>query len=177
MAIETPPLYTGIFEEEVIKDNDLQSFSEETYKKLGLNNNWLIDLRPIGSIIFVNINQSGGDVPSSLLFQQCDGTEIVNPNSPLRSIGAFQNFTPNLRDTYLRAASGISGNAQGGSQEHNLTHTHITGIPSSIGGGMQDKGDRRFRTTHNHLISEQYANPTVFDSPAYIYMIAYMKIV
>ena len=178
MAITTPPIFTGVHEEEIIQESsELQSFTEETYLKIAQNNNWLIDLRPIGSIAFININQQGGGTPDPNIWQECNGSEITNPNSPLRSIGINQNFVPDMRDTYLRCHSGATGNPQGGSQDHNLAHSHNTGGPSATGGGMEDKGDRRFRVNHNHAVATQYSNPTYFDAPAYIQYIAYMKIV
>lgn len=177
MAATTPPIYTGIHEAEIVENNELQSFTEETLKKLGLNNNWLIDLRPIGSIIFANINQPGAEIPDKAIYQECDGSEIVEPNSPLRSIGVNTNFTPNLEDRYIRFADSLSGNIQEGSQEHSLQHSHTTGGPSSVGSGMQEKGDRRYRVSHNHAVATQYGDSTTFNSPAYVYMIAYMKIV
>lgn len=176
--IVTPVIYTPVHQEEIIQDNTrLQSFTEETYRKIGQNNNWLIDLRPVGTIIFVNVNQDGGGAPDNQIWQPCDGSEIVNPDSPLRSIGVNQNFVPDLRDRYLRCAGSDVGNNVGGSQDHNLQHTHTTGAPSAVGGRLEDKGDRRYRTAHTHAIATQYNNPTTFDSPAYNYSIAYMKIV
>lgn len=176
--IETPSQYTGVHEEEIVQNgNELQSFTEETYRKIGLNNNWLIDLRPVGTIAFININQAGGGPPDPNIWQECNGSEITNPNSPLRSIGVNQNFVPDLRDRYLRAAASTFGNTQAGSQEHNLQHNHATGFPSSVGPGMEDKGDRNYRVPHTHSIAVQYNNPTVFNSPAYVHYIAYMKVV
>jgi len=175
--IETPSQFTPVHEEEIYDDGKLQSFSEEFYKKLGANNNWLVDLRPVGTVIFINVNQLGGGVPAPSLFQQCDGSEIVNPNSPLRSIGVNKNYTPNMKDRYVRFTNSVSGNPQGGTQNHNLKHAHSTGMPSAVGPGLEKKGDRRYRVPHTHHISEQYDNPTRLDSPAYIYLIPYMKIV
>jgi hypothetical protein len=177
MAIETPQIFTPVHQEEIYQDDKFQSFNEETYKKICLNNNWLIDLRPIGSILFVNINQEGSEIPDPSVWQECDGSEITNPNSPLRSIGAYQNFTPDMRDRYIKFADSEIGNPQGGSQNHNLAHNHTTGGPSSVGPGIEEKGDRRYRVSHTHSIASQYSNPTTLDSPAYVYSIAYMKIV
>lgn len=177
MAIETPVIFTGVHEEEILQNNELQSLTEEVYRKIGYNNNWLIDLKPIGSIIFTDINQVGSTVPSTDVWQECNGSEIVNPNSPLRSIGVNQNFTPDLRDRYLRISDDLSTNPQGGSQEHNLQHTHNTGGPSHIGGSMDEKGDRNIRVPHNHAVAVQYSNPTVLTSPAFYKCIAYIKII
>ena len=178
MSIDTPSQYTGVHEEEVIQSGDqLQSFTEETYLKMAQNNNWLIDLRPIGTIMFINVNQLGGGAPSPLIWQECNGSEIVNSDSPLRSIGLNTNFTPDLRDRYLKCHTGEVGNPQLGSQDHDLAHNHATGAPSAVGSGLENKGDRRHRVSHTHAVAVQYNNPTVFDSPAFVNMIAYMKVV
>lgn len=175
--IETPSIFTPIHEEEVIQDNKLESFSEEFYKKVALNNNWALDLRPVGTIIFVNINQEGGGIPDLTIYQECNGSEITNPNSPLRSIGINQNFVPNFSDRYLRFSDDLNTNPEGGSQEHNLMHNHATGFPNTQGGAMGDKGSRRYRIPHTHSVAQQYVDPTVIDSPAFVGYIAYIKVV
>lgn len=175
--IETPSIFTGVHEQEIVDNVALQSLTEETYKKISLNNNWLIDLKPIGSIIFIEVNQPGGTVPDSNVWQECNGSEIVHPNSPLRSIGVNQNFVPDLRDRYLRISNDSTTNPKAGSQDHNLAHSHSTGGPSAVGPGLQKKGDRRYRVPHNHAVAAQYNNPTTIDSPAFYKFIAYIKIV
>ena len=127
--------------------------------------------------MYIDINKDGGGTPDSTVWQECNGSEIVNPISPLRTIGLNQNFVPDLRSTYLRAALTTVGNTIAGSQDHNLSHSHTTGGASAIGGGMEDKGDRRHRVAHGHNVATQYNNPTVFDSPAFLHMIAYMKVI
>ena len=145
--ITTPPVYSPVHKEEVDYKNPT---TEEAIKKIIANNNFLLDLSPIGTIIFINTNQYGGGQPNFALWQICDGSEITNPNSPIRSIGLNQRFTPNLKDRYLKGANASNLNPTGGSQLHNLAHGHSTGGPSAEGGGMQDKGDRRRRETHDH---------------------------
>ena len=174
MAIITPPVYTPVHVEET---NYLQPNNEETFKKLIRNNNFLQDLAPVGTIIFVNSNQLGGGQPNSLYWQVCNGSEITNPNSPLRSIGLNLRFTPDLRDRYARGALLSNTNPTGGSHNHNLSHQHTTGTASADGGGLRKKGDRRRRNPHTHILNTQYNNPTVVEAPAYVYYIAYMKIV
>lgn len=178
MAIVTPPVYTGVHEEELIQNSsELQSFSEETYLKIAQNNNWLIDLRPIGTISFIEVNIDGGGTPDSSIWQECNGSEITNVNSPLRSIGINNNFVPDLRDRYIRCHSGDTGNPQAGSQIHNFQHDHLSGGPSSVGPGLEEKGDRNYRIVHGHPIAIQYPVSNFFDSPAFVYTIAYMKVV
>lgn len=176
MAVTTPPIFTPVHTEEVSRNGTHESVNEETLTKIVQNNNWLHDARPIGSIIFVQVNQNGVEVPDPSMFQICDGSEITHPDSPLRSIGVNTRFTPTFQDRYLRVSPNLSSNPTGGSQDHNLQHDHNTGGPSAAGPGLEKKGDRRYRVPHTHDIAQQYANPTYLDAPAYIKLIAYMKI-
>jgi hypothetical protein len=122
--------------------------------------------------------QIGGGTPDPNVWQFCDGSEITNPNSPIRSIGLNQRFTPDMRRKFPRVANNLTTNPIGGTWDHNLNHNHggSTGGPSAIGGGMDKKGDRRRRDVHSHSIPAQYNNPTTIEKPAYITYNAYMKI-
>lgn len=95
--ITTPQQFTKTHKEEVFYEN---SINEETIKKIIYNNNWLLDLVPIGSIVYIQTNQIGGGTPDPNVWQFCDGSEIVNPNSPIRSIGLNQRFTPDMRSRF-----------------------------------------------------------------------------
>jgi hypothetical protein len=178
MSIITPPIFTPVHQEEF---DELQPTTEEVIRKLIRNNNFLLDLAPVGTIIFVNSNQLGGGQPSSSFWQVCDGSEITNPNSPLRSLGLNLRYTPNLKNKYPCGAEFENSNPEYGSHEHQLAHSHSTGGASSQGGGLEEKGDKRRREPHSHTLRTQYNNqndaPTIVESPAYIYYIAYMKIV
>lgn len=171
--ITTPQQFTKTHKEEVFYEN---SINEETIKKIIYNNNWLLDLVPIGSIVYIQTNQIGGGTPDPNVWQFCDGSEIVNPNSPIRSIGLNQRFTPDMRSRFPRVSNTLNTNGTGGTWNHNLEHAHSTGLPSAIGGTIDKKGDRRRRDQHSHSISAQYSNPTVIEAPAYITYNAYMKI-
>nr|MCH9665274.1 hypothetical protein [Gammaproteobacteria bacterium] len=109
--IETPDIFTPIHQEELIQNGELVPFSEELSRKIGLNFNWLIDAKPIGSIIFVNTEQSSVEainlIPSTSAWQECNGGEITHPNSPLRSIGEQRNYTPNPAGRYIRVSSDL----------------------------------------------------------------------
>ena len=171
--ITTPQQYTPVHNEEVSYKAPI---NEETFKKIIWNNNWLLDLVPVGSIIVIQTNQAGGGTPDSNVYQFCDGSEINNINSPLRSIGLNQRFVPDLRNKYPRGANSAVLNPSGGTWDHNLAHGHSTGLPSTIGGRVDNKGDRRRRDLHTHSIPDQYNNPTTIETPAYISYNFYMKI-
>ncbi len=131
---------------------------------------------PVGEIIPILVNLPNVPVPNPDIWQECNGSEIVNPNSPLRTIGIIKNYVPDLRDRYLKVSPNNS-NAVGGSQDHSLQHSHATGPASSIGGGLDDKSDRRRRVNHGHQIATQYEEVTTITSPAFYKFVAYMKVV
>lgn len=171
--ITTPQQFTPTHKEEIFYESPI---NEETLKKIIFNNNWLLDLNPIGAIVYIQTNQAGGGTPDPSIYQFCDGSEITNPNSPIRSIGLNQRFVPNIRARFPRVSNTLNTNGMGGSWNHNLNHAHSTGGPSAIGGTIDTKGDRRRRDIHSHSISAQYSNPTTIEKPAYITYNAYMKI-
>lgn len=180
--IVTPPIFTPTHIEEITRGGATEPFNEETITKLIQNQNWALDLRPIGTIILHNINQPDSTPPDPEVYQQCDGSEITNPDSPLRSIGINQNFVPDLRDRYIQVHNQQTGNPLTGSQEHSLRHDHSVGgrinINPQTGIEEDDKDDRRYTpSSHSHDMATQYPNPTIFDAPAFVYYVAYMKIV
>jgi hypothetical protein len=174
MSIVIPPVYTPVHLEET---DYKSSITQEVIRKLIHNSNFLQDLAPVGTIIFVNTNQLGGGQPNSAFWQLCDGSEITNPQSPLRSVGLNLRRTPDLKDLYPRGAEFSNTNPTAGSHNHNLSHSHSTGGASADGGGLKKKGDRRRRNPHSHALAAQYNNPIVIEAPAYLYVVAYMKIV
>jgi len=172
-----PPIFTEYHEEEL---DLLSPGNEELIRKIAINNNFLMNLLPLGSILWIDINKPGGiGIPNTNVFQECDGSEITNPNSPLRTIGIFPRFTPDLKNKYPRGANSIDANSSGGTHNHNLTHNHggYTGGGGGGGAGIEKKGDRRYAVFHEHTISGQYANPTFIEAPKFVYFIAYIKII
>lgn len=172
--IVTPPVFTPIHEEET---NYLSPNSEEIIKKMIRNSNFLLDLAPVGTIIWINPNQLGGGQPSSRFWQICDGSEITDANSPLRSIGLELRYTPNLRNNYPCGTNNPTSNPSYGSHNHSLQHSHTTGGANTDGGGLKKKGNRNRRNPHGHILATQYDEVTTIEAPAYVYLIAYMKIV
>lgn len=172
-----PPIFTEYHNEELVL---LSPGNEELMSKIVINNNFLMNLLPLGSILWIDINKPGGiGVPNSSVYQECDGAEIVNPSSPLRSVGIFQRFTPDIRNKYPRGANSIDANSSGGSHNHSLLHSHggATGGGGGGGDGIEDEGDRRHTGVHSHSIAAQYTSPTLIESPKFVYFIAYMKII
>jgi len=82
-------------------------------------------LIPLGEIVPILTGLPGVPTPDPNIFQVCDGGEITNPNSPLRTIGGVQRFVPDMRDRFIKVPSvfGQSGET-GGVKEFNLAHDH-----------------------------------------------------
>jgi len=281
MSITVPTIYTPVHQEEI----NTSTATEEAFRKMVQNSNYLLNLRPLKSIVFLEVNQSGVPPIDLSVWQECGGTlserEITNPNSPLRSMGAVENFVPDFRDKYPRVTTGaggpngpianttasltiqdltysakedgINGNnlsveyitdisasvemidaltlqvtfptlgldadavkalveantiaaakfnivvsgtgttaqttpvAQanlfggfGSNQTHNLIHDHSgftqprDNVPAET---LQFSGDRRFDQLHIHALAQQFTATEFFDAPAFLKLIAYMRIV
>lgn len=171
----------SLFTEYHLSEIDIHTpTNEELVAKIAANNNFLLDLIPIGTVIFFNNNQSQGASLDSQVWQICDGSEITNPLSPIRSLGIYNNFTPDLRNKYPRGANDQIANNSGGSFNHNILHSHGTGVAGGGGAGMDEdsKGDvdQRHAVPHTHGIPNAFANPTVIEAPKYVYLNAYMKV-
>ncbi|MDZ4810775.1 MAG: hypothetical protein SGI96_21270 [Bacteroidota bacterium] len=179
MAQITPPIFTYIHDEET---NYKISKSEELARKIIHDTNYMSGVLPLGQIMTANINQVGA-IPINLnVWQLCDGSEIVNPASPLRSIGVNIRFTPNMPDTFMRGANTVTGNPTGGSQNFNLAHDHSGGTQGDDPSGLtayQDDGDpgaRRYRESHGHGLGPPAIGNIVIDFPKWFKVAPYMKI-
>ena len=181
--IVTPSVFTPHHLEEA---RQLYSANEESFKKLIRNMNYLIDLVPIGKILFINTNQPQAQLPDSGIWQYCDESEITHPLSPLRTIGLFEGRTPNFQDAVLRAASTTSANPYDYSsarQTFDVKHDH-GGFPDKSGGGNnidegQDEvepGLRRILPDHKHSVEEDLTDPRQVDFPYCWLSGAYIKI-
>ena len=156
-TIRVPSIFTEFDSNEV----DLHvPGHEELLKKMAMNNNYLLNLMPVGAIIFVNGSQSGVTLPDINYWQLCDGSEITNPNSPIRTIGIFQRFTPNLFEKFPRGSNDTINNNSGGTHTHNLDHTHSTGATHS-GGPFLDARDKGYGEGYYSSIHGHVNLPTV----------------
>lgn len=178
MPAVTPVVFTPIHDEEA---NVQASFNEQTVKKIIRNINFLGQLVPLGTIHTVNINQVGVSPLDPNVWQLCDGSEITNSASPLRTIGFLQNFVPNIDEKYIKAAATTSGNGQSGTWDYPVGHSHggNTGdrSPGSPIAYQEDEGDgvRRIGGGHTHSISGALGTITI-DHPQWLKVAAYMKI-
>lgn len=175
MAKIVPPVPTDVQDEETALSIPT---NEETKRKIVHNLNFFGLLLPLGSVAMIQINQAGVTAPDSGVWQLCDGSEIVDPLSPLRSIGLTTRFTPDLDTRFLRGADTVTVNAQAGTQDFNTAHDHggMTGAsPPFVNRGAT--GDERFvNVPHSHPITSDLADPVTVDFPSGFNMAAYMKI-
>ena len=141
-------------------NSDLSKFgkilSQELATQLYQNINALDSIIPIGGIAPILINIAGVELPNNNIWQECDGSEIINENSPLRSTGGTVRTTPNLIDRYLRvpATFGLSG-GYGGDNEKDFKHNHSghTGSHYNPSGDVDNGSIPEGRPVHNHTIS------------------------
>jgi hypothetical protein len=127
------------------------------------------------------VNQAGAPPIDANVWQPCDGSEITNPQSPLRTMGLFTNFVPNIAESFVRCASSNTGNGTGGSQIFNMGHDHggTTGgrSPASSYEYEQDvsEGSRHAGYDHSHTVQSGLGNLTV-DYPKWLKVGAFLKI-
>lgn len=181
--IITPSVYTPIHKEEY---EYKRSVTEETVKKIVQNVNWCIDFAPVGTIIYIPVNAPGVDQPNEYFWQICDGGEITNPASPLRSnplTPEVKRYTPDLRNCYVQVSVNtcevvnITTPSVDGSQHHAIGHTHGgTGVSGS-GPGLDTDPERLSGGAHTHGIPMSFSSSHHIDAPAYLYVTGYLKVV
>lgn len=174
MTAQVSPVFTPMHNEEA---RLLVTSNEEALRKVIRNLNTLGNMLPLGHVATVNTNQAGVPPIDTSMYQYCDGSEITNPLSPLRSIGLSLNFTPNMVNKFPRGAALATGNATGGDTAWNLAHNH-GGNTTAAGGGATDceEGDeQRTSTEHTHTIAASLEDGTL-DWPAWVGLAPYMKI-
>lgn len=173
MSLVRPVAYTDIHEEELQEERPV---SEETVRKIIHNVNMLRALLPIGLVKAYNINRPAVKVPSTRLYQYCDGGEISEPTSPLN--GAGPQNVPNMQAQYLRGgfSSDTAGTESGGSPTINLGHSHGTNVVDH-GFNRLEAGDERraFEPFHSHGISSDLTSDRALDL-AHMQIAFYLKI-
>lgn len=173
MAITLPVMFTSIEDAEVAYTRPI---SDETVRKIIQNVNMLAELAKIGQIVAVAINQPQVQTPSPLQWQQCDGSEIVQENSPLQSVGGSQRFTVDMRSHYLRGAPDESTNTYTSANlTSNISHNHTTGFVGYATVG--EEGDERhgYTAPHNHPVNNDLSAAEPID-PSHLKVVYYLKI-
>jgi hypothetical protein len=177
MAKTLPVVLTPVHDQETAINRPT---TEQAKKKLIQNINHLGMLKAVGSIELVQINQYGVSIPDTGVWQICNGDEITNPYSPLRTDGLRERFTPDVTNRFIHCSTTTTDNSTGGSQLFNLNHAHggttQSYIPLPIH-KVGDDGDERYaNNSHAHAIFPDLNNSQNIDYPAGLQLAAYMKI-
>lgn len=145
MAAIRPVIFSESFEEEFQANRPV---TEDTVKKLIQNANMLRALQPIAMVKAYQINMPGAKIPSSALYQYCDGAEIADFNSPLNGQGS--QTTPDMTGRFLRGgfSTDTLGTEAGGSKQIDLTHQHATS--NYFNPNELEEGDQRRGGEPNH---------------------------
>lgn len=122
--------------------------SVELFGQLADNINHLIDAMPVGTIIPILHGLPGVPTPDADIWQECDGTTITHPLSPIRNTIA-PDYKTEGRYMRMFTNAGEIGNFGGGNTK-NLSHNH--GGQTGENGGMSDNADTDddFWTGKNH---------------------------
>ncbi len=175
MAVTKPVCFTEVPDAEVSLNRPT---SEELMRKLFQNMNMMNELAVIGSIDAYAVNIPGVPVLEATIHQLCDGTEITEPHSPLRTINPTTRNAPDIRNRFIRGANAStnSGNELGGSDTVNLAHDH-GGVTGEFNGPINGEqgGDHNIADGHHHSIASAL-NATEPLDPAHMQIAYYLKI-
>lgn len=125
---------------------------------------------PIGAVAPIMVGLPGVPVPDPNIWQECDGSEITNQNSPLRSQGNSLRFTPNMINRYIRVPTnfGLTGTLGGENATLKFKHNH-GGQTNKVttGGAIRSGHNKRHASAHRHGIKTSFENPVNVEPPYY----------
>lgn len=164
---------------QLIDDNDVDAgdlVSVETFGALANNCNHFIDAMAPGSIIMIAVGLAGCPTPDPLLWQELDGSIVLNQNSPLRD-----NAVPDYSAAGGRYMRGYINPGTigffGGSNTKNYQHSHggVTGVFNKGGDNAQEDTDYITVQSHLHGISSDLLTDHNVE-PVHIIVKHYIKI-
>lgn len=137
-----------------------------------LNIDFLQGVCAVGMIAPILTGLPGVPEPDSNIWQLCDGSEITNENSPLRSLGANLHYTPNMIDRFVmmvKPGGQSSGTLGGENNTFALRHNHggYTGSVGTNGNGRHSHSQREAAFSHNHTIAQDFIFAVNFEPPYY----------
>lgn len=157
---------------EKIDSDDLQYgdvISFEVASLLKSNIDSLSLVVPVGEVIPIMVGIPGVPTPDPNIWQECNGSEIINENSPLRTIGDQQRFTPDMRDRYVKVPQifGQSGQAGGLNDSYIFRHNHAGRTGGFVAPQDGDPSGSQFRTktVHDHTIDYSFDFPMNVEPP------------
>jgi hypothetical protein len=137
------------------------SIAQWLWSKIANYHNWTESNIPIGSLMYFHGSQTYADgspieKPNDSLWVLCDGSQIVDVNSPLNGM-----FTPALNDMIFLKGGNVVGET-GGQDTINLSHNHGTNLVSendeSGTSNARLGGDYRAGSPHTHTIATQWSS-------------------
>lgn len=175
-AAPTDGLFQGV-DDENSEFGDI--VSQELAKDIADTVDYLVKSIPIGQISPIMTNITGVPTPDPNIWQLCNGSEITNVNSPLRSVGGLQRFTPDLQDKFIRFVSnlGIVGQNFGSNTTSDFAHDHdgLTGDHNAPVAANTVVEAANTLDKHAHGIDQRLIGP--FDMrPLFITLKFFMKI-
>ena len=159
-----------------IDTNNLANFSDvvsqELAQSLKLNIDFFQNLCAIGQVAPILTGVAGVPLPDPNIWQLCDGSEIVNENSPLRSLGSNQHFTPNMTDRFqmmVKPGGQSAGTLGGENNTYAFKHNHggYTGSVGSNSGSRHSHNRREAAFSHNHTIANSFDYAFNVEPPYY----------
>lgn len=159
-----------------IDTDDIADFSDvvsqELATQLKLNIDFLQSVCAIGQVAPIMTGIPGVPTPDPNYWQLCDGSEIINENSPLRTKGASQHFTPNMVDRFImmvKPGGQASGTPGGENATYAFQHNH-GGYTGSVGSNSDvdhSHNTREAAFSHNHTINYSFNYPVNCEPPFY----------
>lgn len=123
---------------------------------------------PVGEMVPIMTNIPGV-VINPKIWQECDGSEITDADSPLHSLPGSPRFTPNMTDRYVKFPSiGLVGLTGGQNFRTDLGHSHGGRTGSTGYGDNNDTDSDHFGSTdHYHTIATDLNAPVNCEPPYY----------
>lgn len=111
---------------------------------------------PVGEVVPIMVGMPGIPTPDSNMWQECDGSEITNENSPLRTVGDQVHNVPDLREKYIQVPQifGESGQVGGYNDNYIFRHNHAGVTAAHLAPQDADASNSQHRvdTLHSHTI-------------------------
>jgi len=134
---------------------------------------------PVGEICPIMTNVPGVTVDPNI-WQECNGSAITCPTSPLRGTSSSPRYTPDLRDRYLKMPTSFGNTGQmGGSHTYTgFGHNHggVTGEHTAAR-GADWTGDGFFNVAEKHSHAIAWATGSAYNmEPRHFMLKLFMKI-
>ena len=146
--------------------------SIELAESLRVNIDFLQNVCAIGQIAPIMVDLPGVPDPDINYWQECNGSEITNENSPLRSLGENRHYTPDMRERFImmvKPNSQDAGSLAGENNTYAFKHHHggYTGSVGSNSDSDHSHSAREAAFSHNHTIAFDFNYPVNVEPPFY----------